>query len=292
MAAGALEHRRSCPVEGDLSDPPGRPWRVEMVLVLSEQCTLNHCHDEAAALFAHWRVRGIATPADEALDTMIACALPKLVAKLACIGKVQSVGMSLGRRAAKRLWHLAPLRHLKASIVVPEPGSAKCRLSSGVFAALAGALDAWAPILQKVVAGECMEARADIEGELRRFQSWALQSAFALSRGNMLVQRVTAQGRLAKRRKSGSGKSLSVASEGFAGRYTDWFVLHSVLIWHGLLQDGYMDMTLELVVRTAFPKEIAKELLELMEGMPVPSPTSLSRWRLQVDAVYMLWQPS
>lgn len=79
-------------------------------------------------------------------------------------------------------------------------------------------------------------------------------------------------------------------TDGLPGRYVDWFVLHSVLLCHGLLQDSNMGLVLELAVRTAFPREVAQQLLELMKGMPVPSPASLSRRRLQVDIAYMLWE--
>lgn len=104
--------------------------------------TLSGCHDKCAMLFKRWRQSGAPTPSDRALDGMIACALPGLIGKLVCDGKIHSVEMSIGRRSAKRLWQLAPLGTLKASIVVPAPGSAKCRLSSGVFSLLAETLDA------------------------------------------------------------------------------------------------------------------------------------------------------
>ena len=230
-------------------------------------------------------------PADFDICRVVACSLPSALAKLTSHGRMGSVCMSLSRRFPRNLVALRPVIDLRSVLQVPDPKPCVV-LNRDVFAHLTDALESWLPDL--VSCAQTEEQREETTMELRRFHTWALQCAFSLSPANIRAHRVVAGGKFARRALVGRRREKPTAGQAVTGelhgRYASWFVLHSVLLCHHLLQDADMGKVLELSIRCAFPPEVARQLLQLLEGMPVPHAASISRWRLQVDVAFMLWQ--
>ena len=237
-------------------------------------------------------VQDLILPAGPPGDSVIACSLPPGIAELVVRGRMTSIGMSLCRRYPGDLEVLNPLADLRAALQIPR-APPDLALDRDTFAHLNSALEDWRPVLVRGAASP--EEADDMVDDLRRFQAWALQCAFSLSPRSMLLHRISLVGKFAKRALVGNRHRREKLAQGgqvaeMHGRYTNWFVLHATLLSHCLMQDADMGRVLELAVRCAFPPELAKELVKLMEDMPVPHPSSLTRWRLQVDVAFMMWQ--
>ncbi|CAK0878847.1 unnamed protein product, partial [Prorocentrum cordatum] len=243
--------------------------------------TIQRCRESMDEVARNWRQCGIF---DGTLkhDEVIVCSLPPVLAHMVAGGLIDSISSSLSRRSDHQLKPLRPLRKLRRTIVRPD-GDQELVFNSAAFQALAHALG---NVARDGISDD-LEQRQETHDELERFRQWALRCSHTLSKQNMLAHRVEKGGKRARL------CHLRVGAAGVDehhGRFTSWFVLHSVLTCSQLLHDRDLNKVFKMAVRTFFPRELSKSLEEMVEGMPVPDASQLSRWRIMVDAAYMLKQ--
>eukprot|EP00959_Pyramimonas_sp_CCMP1952_P432117 9049109-Pyramimonas_sp.AAC.1 len=104
---------------------------------------------------------------------------------------MDSISLSLGRRADQQLNALRPLRQLRDSVVRPADGDNELILNSAAFGSLA---DALANITRNGISDD-PEQRQETLDELERYREWALRCAHSFSRQNLLAHRIEKGGR-------------------------------------------------------------------------------------------------
>ena len=73
-------------------------------------------------------------------------------------------------------------------------------------------------------------------------------------------------------------------------RYTSAFAIQCLMCSSYLCNAADLPDVVALSVRLSFPKDTAEHLLQLVQDLPLPSPATLSRWRLRLDCAFMLVQ--
>ena len=213
-------------------------------------------------------------------DIAFAFNVPPILAELVVHGKLRTVQVSLSLRTGRGNPYATAFTHLQT---IAQPPDDQRRhmilpLQSEIFQNLETFLD----ICQSSVPAQLREdARDDFLDEADTFIRWARRCATVLAKHTIMDHRM-------ERPKIRTFKNMRINAEAVTGRYTSWCALHAVFIARKLHQSSDISIVLELALHMAYPRPLAKQLVELIKDCPTPSPSTLSRHRLAVDVAYML----
>ena len=73
-------------------------------------------------------------------------------------------------------------------------------------------------------------------------------------------------------------------------RYTSLYVARAMNLISRLTTAAGFEEVVHKTIRVVFPLHVAEDLIRMLRDLPTPDASSICRWRLRLDASFMLWQ--
>ena len=240
-----------------------RLWNFEVTTATQERCRA-----QSEATLQAW---GLAEPTH-------AFNLIPAIAVLATRGRLQRLCISVVRRTTPRMFLHDRMKRLRKGLDKPaEAAHAVDDIHPRTFRSLAVTLSKWRPTLLRGAASQ--EAALEHEKDLDEWLRWALNQAEHLSPKAMVDHR-TKSSNLSS---VGSGDASVTGSS-----YTSEFLVVAMQLALKLHKDEDLNAAMQNSIRMAFPLGVAENLLKLIETAPTPDQSTLSRWKIPLDAGLML----
>ena len=264
-----------------------------------------------------WCNAGIYRPVNDRLPAVLfAVGLPKVLCHLILHRVVNFLGISMRRDLPRTLPQVLAkeLKNLKyhakmqaetkqTRALTSQPAEPSAGLTTGSFQHLVETLDGWSDLLSAATAAN-PDRRQDVEQEFHSLRAWASRLAFELHPVQVAASKVEGSrlqrgllGKAVRKRMArwfpGRPNSMHAADDtardaGQRGRYTAWFAIHAVMFASHLKNSDTVDSALRAALHMAFQKDVAADLLHMLEQSATPSAATMSRWRLIFEAATCL----